>query len=638
VRQNSDDSLLPFHRHLTPGKLEIGYHYAKVKGKRLWQWLHTRNGRGVLKCSIAYLLACMGTYLPFLSSWLGKGDGKHMVATIVVYFHPGRSAGSMIEAAILGVLAFLYATFISISSMAVSVLCESQLDLIELGYTIVLVVFVGGGLGFIGWTKQKLGSPLVNVACSLASLAIITVLTKENAVQTAVFSDDKIFQVMKMLLLAMSISTAVNLLVWPISARRDLRQSMLDATANIGEMLTAITTSFLEGTDDDLKSPAFESSIKRYKASFMGLAKNLKEAKAEHYVLGSENRYHIEATIVNCIQRLATDVGGLRSAAMTQFTLLEEIAIMGNTTPSTTTPPYLSTPQFFVGSIPSTVRARQERFGSLTAIDEASEEGSDLGDLPEPIPFERRGTEESDTISLPTIRTPSEIFTRFMRHLGPSMKSLVFTLQQILQDLPFGPGPKFKIAINDNFRISLVDALQLYRGARADALEHLYRNKDLGGERLESVEADFEEVAASCGHYSFCLQDFAEDIIKYLEMLEDLKAHLEASQRRSWNWLKFWSRKNPDKQNGELAYGKVDKGCLANFQSGSELRTPAEPSRMFGLSKDVPSVPKLKIRKPNPDLTARQKVYRNIFKVLKFFNREDSRYHHLKSNIVRLTQ
>src|ERR1700678_157746 len=109
-----------------------------------------------------------------------------MAATITVYFHPARSAGSMEEAALLGVAAFCYALFISVSSMAVSVLCETQLGMIELGYALVLIVFCGGGLGFIGWLKQRFSTPLVNVACSLASLAIITVLTKENAVQVAV--------------------------------------------------------------------------------------------------------------------------------------------------------------------------------------------------------------------------------------------------------------------------------------------------------------------------------------------------------------------------------------------------------------------------------------------------------------------
>jgi hypothetical protein len=48
----------------------------------------------------------------------------------------------------------------------------------------------------------------------------------------------------------------------------------------------------------------------------------------------------------------------------------------------------------------------------------------------------------------------------------------------------------------------------LYSSARAEALKELYKSKDLDKTRPENVEADFEEVAASCGHFSFSLYDF----------------------------------------------------------------------------------------------------------------------------------
>ena len=187
--------------------------------KEFAAWLQTPTAKGILKCSLAYTLGSMATFSPHLANFLGHQDGKHMVATITVYFHPARSAGSMAEAAMLGIAAFLYAVFISVSSMAVSVLCESQLGYIELGYALVLIVFCGGGLGFIGWFKQKYNAPLVSVACSLASLAIITVLTKENAVHVGVFEDDKIVQVMKMVIMGMISTSVISLLVCYLPSR-----------------------------------------------------------------------------------------------------------------------------------------------------------------------------------------------------------------------------------------------------------------------------------------------------------------------------------------------------------------------------------------------------------------------------------
>ncbi|OBT58048.1 hypothetical protein VE04_01406 [Pseudogymnoascus sp. 24MN13] len=547
-------SLLPFHRHISTGNFSRAFECTKASAKDLWKWLQTRQGRGVIKCSIAYVIACMATFVPLLYNFLGRGDGKHLVATIVVYFHPARSAGSMVEAVMLGTIAFLYAAFISVASMAVSVLCETQFELIELGYTLVLIIFVGGGLGLVGWIKQRMGSPLVGVACSLASLAIITVITKENAVQTGIFSDDKITQVMKMLIMAMIITTIVNLVFWPISARQDLRQSMIDTTFAISALLTTITTSFLQGSDDELKSSAFRAATKRYTSEFTALSKNLREAKAEHYFLGTEDQYRVERKIVNCMERLAQDIGGLRSAATTQFTLLQETFPNGNTGIMSPKKPH---GMASYGTITGTTRMKLERFNSLTAIEEAAEEDSGREESPSRPSFERTGTMDSDATDLMAIRTPSDIFARFLRHLGPSMKSLVFTMQQILDELPFGPGPEFKIVINENFLLSLSDALDMYRKAREEALAQLYRAKD--PEREKSVEADFEEVAASCGHYSFCLQDFAEGIQKYLEVLEELKEELQGPQKRSWNWVKFWSWKTEERDaESDLAQNSND--------------------------------------------------------------------------------
>lgn len=59
------------------------------------------------------------------------------------------------------------------------------------------------------------------------------------------------------------------------------------------------------------------------------------------------------------------------------------------------------------------------------------------------------------------------------------------------------------------------------------------------------LEADFEEVAASCGYFSFSLLDFANEMKTYLEILDDLK--LEVEERpcgKTWSWLRFWRRSN----------------------------------------------------------------------------------------------
>ena len=383
--------------------------------KQAWIFSNSKTGRGVFKCSIAYLIGSMATFVPIIAGLLGKQDGKHMVATITVYFHPARSKGSMIEAMICAVLAFLYAVFISFSSMGFSILFGRTLDMLILGHVVVLVVFCGGGLGFVGWIKQRLGHPLVNISCSLTSLAIITVLTKEGAVQAAEFSDEKVTQVMVMIMMGVFATTAVSFIVWPVSAREELREDLIQVTDSFGDLLAMITRGFLTGSEEELQQKSFRDASEKYKKVFTSLTKNLKEAKYEYYIVGAEKEYQLKAKLVNCIQRLAQNIGGLRSAANTQFLLMAQPSASGSTTPVSTL--YASTPKFgYFASVSSDITSPSEDHGVLAAIDEAPEDASfGYSALAHRLPEEE---------SVHSITSPSDIFARFIIQLGPSMVSI----------------------------------------------------------------------------------------------------------------------------------------------------------------------------------------------------------------------
>ena len=123
------------------------------------------------------------------------------------------------------------------------------------------------------------------------------------------------------------------------------------------------------------------------------------------------------------------------------------------------------------------------------------------------------------------------------------------TLKKLLDELPYAPSGS--IAVNAHFRTSLDSAIELYTDSREEALSQLYRMKELTKPRSVETEADFEEVAASCGYFSFSLLDFANEMRAYLEILDDLK--LEVEERpdgKTWDWLKAWlkiSRSKPKK-------------------------------------------------------------------------------------------
>ncbi|KAK3350701.1 Fusaric acid resistance protein-like-domain-containing protein [Neurospora tetraspora] len=503
-------------------------HNLRAGVVRGFQWLNSPTGRGVLKCTLAYTIASLATFLAPISDFLGKPDGKHVVATITVYFHPARSAGSMIEAILIAIVAVAYAQVVSILSMCTSVLFGSVWGNPALAHTLVLVVFIGGGFGFIGWLKQRINNPLVNVGSTLASLAIIGVVTKETAVLTSVFSNQKIIQLLKMLAMGITITTVVNLLVWRVSALHLLRQSMTKTSTALGDMLAMITHGFLSGAQDELLSKEFNAASAAYKSAYPQLTKNLREAKFERYFLGQEKIYQLDRAVVKSMETLAQSIGGLRSAANTQFALLKESFEQADQ------PPLSPRMQRTASTI---LKSGKDRSLVLQAIREASDEGDDDNVLP------GSNRRRSDVSIAPSFRNSGDIFELFIALLGPSMKSLAYTLSEVLRDPPFGSAPKYEILINDQFRQSLTDALGLFNDARAKALHELYKYLEMDRTRSEQIQADFEEVAAACGHFSFSLQSFAEEMQKYLDVLDDLK-HESQLKRRSWHWLVWWRSKD----------------------------------------------------------------------------------------------
>ncbi|CRK34341.1 hypothetical protein BN1708_006340 [Verticillium longisporum] len=175
-------------------------HNVKTSFLKFWDFLRSPAGKGVLKCTLAYLLGSMATYLEPISDFLGKPDGKHVVATITVYFHANRTWGSMVESVLIAFCAIGYAQIISMLSMGLSVL-GNEVGFQVLSHVMILIICIGFGLGFVGWIKQRMNSPLVNVGCTLASIAIITIVTKEEAVQGGYLSSIKVVQVFKILVM-----------------------------------------------------------------------------------------------------------------------------------------------------------------------------------------------------------------------------------------------------------------------------------------------------------------------------------------------------------------------------------------------------------------------------------------------------
>ncbi|KOS23381.1 Uncharacterized protein ESCO_006596 [Escovopsis weberi] len=588
-------------------------HALGRKAKRsiltLCRWLNSDDAHQVLKCTLAFLLGTSATLWSPLSNFLGHRDGKHIVTTLTVFFHPARTAGSMIEAIGIALVAVVYAELVCLLSMVIAVISRALVGSATPAHAIVLVVCIGGGLGFIGWTKQHMNRIPVNTASTLASIAIISVITQEEAVLDGYFSGDKIAQMLKMLLLAIAFSVAVNLLLWRLSARKMLRQSLISASEALSDRLSYITRGFLDGSESEVNSPEYAQVNAQYNAALGKMVTSLHEAKLEHYCLGSERMCQFDERLVKSLESISRAIGGLRSSLNTQFSLLKEESPdlpARPKSPVSPGPAQASTSPASQRSIPT---LRESVSNRLAVIEEDSDEGR----------ASPRNRTDPTLDRTPVFRVPSDIFALFIALLGPSIKSLAYTLSEILRENHFTEDPKRPIIVNDQLRQSLADALELYNDARGSALQELYRSIELGRTRSAAIQADIEEVAAACGHFSFSLQAVAEEIGPYLDALEDLEEASFGSDVRTWEWAKFWRRWGPkDEEHGKP------------LELENELLLPKSPA-----NKSDPTVSK-GISKPllnrrdtynwdaSPDASGLARhASQFILRLLRFFTRED---------------
>jgi hypothetical protein len=452
----------------------------------------------------------------------------------------------------------------------------------------------------------------------LTSLAIITILTKEGSVQAGHFSHIKVEQVLKMVIMGCVASAAVCLLIWPISAQKQFDDSFKKATSHLGDMMTIITRSFLSGSEKDLKNPAFVDASEQYKNMFKTLVKAHGEAKFEHYALGTEKVHHLQSKLVKCLERLALDISGLRSAATTQFSLLNQESLNSVT-------PLSRSMSFDLGFSPISSETRnlnnrlESHAGGLESIEEVPNESSSLDDDPmlsraQTIP----GETQSNT-------TAGAMFAIFISHLGPPMKSLAYTLGGVLDELPYGSEDENETLDSNQFRRSLVDANELFTRARREALTLVYENKVPTKTRSMEVAADYEEVAASCGYFSSSLQDLAEDTIMFLDILQELKDELDqSSPRRSWNWILVWrkwkqtnarwSGKFKHQHYTHILINRVDQSVLAAEIADQGVARIPRPLRHYDKVADS--------EKPIHE----QPFYHRIWKAFRFFRRDDIKY------------
>ena len=145
---------------------------------------------------------------------------------------------------------------------------------------------------------------------------------------------DTLMQVTSIIVVGTLISNLVCYTVWPQSAAENLQENMSKTLDSFATLLSMLTNTFLLGDSSLLHQPSqnkLQRAIDSHQASFTNLKKNLNEAQSEWLcggptipgAQGQDNAAKAHEDAVDCMNRLAQHLNGLRSGTRLQHDLTQ---------------------------------------------------------------------------------------------------------------------------------------------------------------------------------------------------------------------------------------------------------------------------------------------------------------------------
>jgi hypothetical protein len=121
----------------------------------------TPKQRLVMKCSFAYFIGSLFTFVPALNALIGYNHvSSHLVATATVFFNPAKSLGGMVEAALYGWGYICFACFICFGSMITTDFFIDR-NMFTLAHTLSLCFWLAGATLIIAFFKAHWNKPPV---------------------------------------------------------------------------------------------------------------------------------------------------------------------------------------------------------------------------------------------------------------------------------------------------------------------------------------------------------------------------------------------------------------------------------------------------------------------------------------------
>ncbi|KAJ6594590.1 Fusaric acid resistance protein-like-domain-containing protein [Mycena capillaripes] len=567
--------------------------------------------RNIFKCAVAYFIASLFTFSPYLSSFIsdittyGGGERRpspsgHMVATVAVYFNPAKTMGGMVEADLYCLVGLLYSAFVCLASMTMFWWLETKPGWEWLADFLV-IAWIGVSMSIVAWMKVWMASPSFNTACSMTAIILFVVLVKEGGLQT-------LLQVSFIVLCGSVTSNIVCYAIWPQSATSALQANMTKTLDSFSTLLSLLTNAFL--LEEGLQQPSHERLMKavaNHQSSFTSLKKNLKEAQSE-WVKGSGGvpgggLGHAYEDAVDSMNRLAQHLNGLRGGTRLQYDLTKA-GVVGQS------------------KADGNGKKRAERVSVVVEDDEETA----------------------------MLKAAAEMFGDLVDDLGPPLKALSTTctssLLRMRQSFVKSQRRSKRNVFEQHEFLELVDgierALVRFESTSNHAVLRLYRRSaasELPADLRDSIYTENSEILSGSENenvflvyfFIFTMQEFAGELVSLVDAMSRIYSleQARANRARWWTRIFKWSRK--EKPRSGASTPRLSRRPGAPQPGGlrrrlSQYITPAH-------RRTHPSFPKVRPHAPNTiqtpawdRLTWIGKIKQQLWTIGKRLTERDTKY------------
>ncbi|ORX62789.1 hypothetical protein DM01DRAFT_1360806 [Hesseltinella vesiculosa] len=578
--------------------------------KRFGNVSFTPAHQAVLKCSFAYLLGSLFTFVPAWNALIGNNRvSSHLVATATVFFNPAKTLGGMVEAAVYGWGYTLFALVICLGSMVTTdFFIDHHLTIVA--HLLSLFFWLAGSVFAVSFLKAHWNKPPVATASSLCFIIIFINVVKEGSANQGDFDTTRIQQITSAVAIGTLVTVACCIVFWPTSATTKLQQDLEKTLQSYQVLLKLLTKTFL--LDDDLPeftaNESLKTAIDSHRSSFTSLQKSLKEAKLESLwntqIRGCTDEYD---AIIKSMERLSQHVGGLRSSCGIQFLHSQDSdpSPAGESSQQVTDPHHTDRPlppgtpasmAMSAHSITSPLMAPSDSWSIRAGHrrrrleSEMKRQRMKKNDTHHPPP-EADGSSPMEKAPAPAVddvlsleEPYSTTLIDYVQTIRRPLKSLAYTCKRTLYHLrqglqPCPPSHRFLFSWTQplppdcpRLKANLIQAMELFDLAQRRALDHVHQPK---------VSEDLFLVY----FFVFNLKEFTLELIAMVDAVHQLTVKQQYQPMPLWKYIysslaRWWGRQ-------EAARAKEHDSVASS--SSSQAFVPNERHRLHTLHTPAPT-------------------------------------------------